>query len=222
MHRMGEATGHHGHAICANGALVLDVETGEIISADYLTQDLGLEIVEQLRKLDGGMSFAVEVIDEVAPFLLDHTYKPRWEISREVPRIPVTEMLTKKTIVKLLARPSSNLNVNADQFVQAAHEAVGHLADLTNSNSDDALLEVSPKGVNKGSALANFAKDLGIAQSLVAAVGDMPNDVPMVEWAGIGAAVSNAHHSVKAVADIHLPSNDEDAITVFIQHLLDS
>ena len=222
MHRMGEVTGHHGHAICANGALVLDVATGEVISANYLSRELGLEIVQQLRNLDSGMSFAVEVVDDENPFLLDHTYQPRWEIAREVPRISVTEMFTRPSVVKLLARPSKQLNVDADQFVHAAHEVVGHLADLTNSNSDDALLEVSPLGVNKGSALANFANDLGIAQSLVAAVGDMPNDVPMIKWAGTGAAVANAHAQVKEVADLLLPSNDEDAVAVFINQILNA
>ena len=54
----------------------------------------------------------------------------------------------------------------------------------------------------------------------VAAVGDMPNNVPMVEWAGRGAAVANAHEWVKAVADEHLPSNDDHAVAVFIDRLL--
>jgi hydroxymethylpyrimidine pyrophosphatase-like HAD family hydrolase len=48
----------------------------------------------------------------------------------------------------------------------------------------------------------------------------MPNDIPMVQWAGRGAAVANAHEWVKAVADEHLPSNDEHAVSVFIERLL--
>ena len=38
----------------------------------------------------------------------------------------------------------------------------------------------------------------------------MPNDVPMLEWAGRGVAVANAHPDVLAAADEVTASNDED------------
>jgi hydroxymethylpyrimidine pyrophosphatase-like HAD family hydrolase len=48
----------------------------------------------------------------------------------------------------------------------------------------------------------------------------MPNDIEMIRWAGRGAAVANAHHEVKAAADVHLPSNDEHAVAVLINSIL--
>ncbi|MBU6348221.1 MAG: Cof-type HAD-IIB family hydrolase [Actinomycetales bacterium] len=222
MEEIKQITAHHGHAICANGALVLDVETGEIIRADFLNPELAAEVVTALRQLDSEMAFAVEVIDEQAPFLMDDNYRPRWETPRQVPRVSVAEMLARENVVKLLARPRMLTDLDAIGFVAAAQSAVGHLVDLTNSNSADVMLEVSPAGVNKGTALARFASDLSIPQASVAAVGDMPNDIEMIKWAGLGAAVDNAHEQVKAVADLHLPSNDEHAVAVFINQILHS
>jgi len=220
MTKIGHMTGIHGHAICANGALVLDVATGAVLQADYLDRELGLDVVNRLRQIDPGISFAVEIADEEVSFVIENNYRPRWETQQEVPKVPVEEMFNSGRVIKLMARPSEHARLDADQFVSAAEDVASDIVDLTHSNIFDVLLEMSPGGVNKGTALEKFARNLGVSQPAVAAVGDMPNDVPMIAWAGQGAAVANAHQSVKAVADIFLPSNDDDAVAVFIQQLL--
>jgi hydroxymethylpyrimidine pyrophosphatase-like HAD family hydrolase len=51
--------------------------------------------------------------------------------------------------------------------------------------------------------------------------GDMPNDLPMFEWAGWHrVAVANAHPDVLAAADEVTSSNDEDGVAVFLDRLL--
>lgn len=62
--------------------------------------------------------------------------------------------------------------------------------------------EMLPPGVSKGSALKRLAKYLGLELDEVVAVGDAPNDIEMIECAGLGAAVENADDIVKASADI--------------------
>ena len=54
----------------------------------------------------------------------------------------------------------------------------------------------------------------------MAAIGDMPNDVPMLEWAGHAYAVSNAHPAAIAAADEVLGRNDDDAVAALIESLL--
>ena len=44
------------------------------------------------------------------------------------------------------------------------------------------------------------------------AFGDMPNDLPMLGWAGVAYAVANAHPDVLAVADHVIPRNDDDGV----------
>jgi len=209
-----------GTAICANGAVLFDLVTREVISAQYVTADAGLSAIEHLRSIDPGATFAVEIAREGDDFVLDDSYQPRWETPRSVPRLPTDQLFDSGKVVKLLARPSKHAQLTADAFVVQAEQLVSHLVDVTHSNSFDVLLEMSPLGVNKGSALAAFASTRGLAASGVAAVGDMPNDIPMVSWAGRGAAVENAHDDLKAIADDLLPSNDDHAIAAFIHRLL--
>jgi hydroxymethylpyrimidine pyrophosphatase-like HAD family hydrolase len=74
--------------------------------------------------------------------------------------------------------------------------------------------------VTKASGLAEVAESHGIGAADVVAVGDMPNDVPMLRWAGRGYAVANAHPDAIAAADEVLPSNDDDAVAVLIESVL--
>ncbi|MEO6204609.1 MAG: HAD hydrolase family protein [Mycobacteriales bacterium] len=74
------------------------------------------------------------------------------------------------------------------------------------------MLEISAAGVTKASGLAAYAEERGIDPSEVVAFGDMPNDLPMLAWAGRAYAVANAHPEVLALADEVVPSNDDDGV----------
>jgi len=207
-------------AICANGALLLDLKSSEIISAQFVLADVGIAAIELIRSIDPDVTFAVEVARYEDDFVLDNSYQPRWETPRSTPRVPAEELFDSERVIKLLARPSKHAQLTADSFVSEAESLISHLVDVTHSNSYDVLLEMSPLGVNKGSTLAALALERGLQAQDVAAIGDMPNDIPMVSWAGRGGAVDNAHDSLKAVANELLPSNDEHAVAVFIERLL--
>ena len=67
--------------------------------------------------------------------------------------------------------------------------------------SVDGLVEISAAGVTKAAALARVCDRLGVAAADVVAFGDMPNDLPMLAWAGTSYAMANAHPTVLAAAD---------------------
>jgi hydroxymethylpyrimidine pyrophosphatase-like HAD family hydrolase len=50
----------------------------------------------------------------------------------------------------------------------------------------------------------------------------MPNDIPMLTWAGRGIAVANAHPDVLAIADEVTASNDDDGVAVVIEEVIRS
>ena len=54
------------------------------------------------------------------------------------------------------------------------------------------------------------------------AFGDMPNDLPMLAWAGTSYAMANAHARPScAAADLVAPANDEDGVARVLAGLLD-
>jgi hydroxymethylpyrimidine pyrophosphatase-like HAD family hydrolase len=103
--------------------------------------------------------------------------------------------------------------------VDRARAVAGHLAEFTHSNSTDGLLEISAAGVSKAAALARFCDERGIGREDVVAFGDMPNDLPMLEWAGHGVAVANAHPEVLAAADEVTATNDDGGVAIVLERL---
>ena len=74
--------------------------------------------------------------------------------------------------------------------------------------------------MTKAAALAEWSGELGIIADEVWAFGDMPNDLPMLTWAGRSFAVANAHDEVLAAATDHAPANDEDGVAQVLERLL--
>ncbi len=84
------------------------------------------------------------------------------------------------------------------------------------------LAEISAPGVTKAAALESFCADLGVGAQDVWAFGDMPNDLPMIVWAGTSFAVANAHPDVLAAADHVCASNDEDGVAQVLEGLVEA
>jgi Cof subfamily protein (haloacid dehalogenase superfamily) len=86
--------------------------------------------------------------------------------------------------------------------------------------SEPTYLEVLPPGVNKGVALAELARQLGIPLDQVVAFGDNLNDLEMLEVAGLGVAVGNAHPDLKASADLVAGTNNEGGMAAVIREVI--
>jgi len=85
------------------------------------------------------------------------------------------------------------------------------------TTSEPEYLEFMHPQVSKGWALRRVREYFGLAREETAAFGDNPNDVPLLEEAGLGVAVANAHPETKAVADLVTASNDEDGVAQVIE-----
>lgn len=81
--------------------------------------------------------------------------------------------------------------------------------------------EISPVGVTKWSAIQRLAKEWGIEDAEICAVGDDVNDIPMIHAAGLGIAMGNAQPSVKAAADRVAPGHDEDGLVEVVRWVLE-
>ena len=79
------------------------------------------------------------------------------------------------------------------------------------------IIELFTPDTNKGNGIEYVSKYLGFEKDRIIAFGDGHNDIEMIEYAGLGIAMSNAHHSLKEVADIILEdSNKENGIEKFL------
>jgi len=63
----------------------------------------------------------------------------------------------------------------------------------------------------KGGALAWLAEQMGLPREQTMAIGDMLNDLPMIQWAGTGVAMPRAVEAVRAAADF-VPAHEEEGV----------
>jgi HAD superfamily hydrolase (TIGR01484 family) len=214
MAPVAEATGHRGLAVCANGALVYDLHTEQVVRSSVLSAAVAAEVVEALRQDLPGIAFAVEKapVDGVpGGFAREPVYVPRWD-NGEV-AVEDVDVMVSGGAVKLLARQE---DMGSDELLAAARACLGPAAELTHSSADG-LLEISAPGVSKASGLASLAQEWGVDASEVVAFGDMPNDLPMLVWAGHAVGMANAHPQVLASVDEVTGTNDEDGVAQVLE-----
>lgn len=199
-----------GLAVCSNGALVVDLGTGEVVMERALAPDVALEVVERLRSLHPDGHCAIEFADGVG---MEEAWASQVPRALLTPRVGPAEDLLVRPAAKVLMRVPGT---SGDAYIDAATEAVGDLAEVTASGALQ-LIEVSARGVHKASTLALLCEQQGIVAADVVAFGDARNDLPMLSWAGTGVAMADAHPSVLAAADDVTGTNAEDGVARWLE-----
>ena len=211
-----EATGHHGVVICSNGAIVYDLHDERVIESFLIPVETVVEVVDILLAAMPELSFAIETGDDV---YRSHGYRGGWITSPENDLVshPLHEVTTHAAAKLLASHPS----MGVDELLDRARGLVGHLVEPTHSNGRG-LLEMGALGVSKATTLERFAAELGIRADEVVAFGDMPNDLPMLAWAGTAYAVANAHPLVHEAVDRTTSSNDDDGVARVLEELFEA
>ncbi|MEV6103287.1 Cof-type HAD-IIB family hydrolase [Streptomyces sp. NPDC051940] len=209
----------HGLAICANGASVVDLRRGgAIVEVRPLLDEDALAVVESLRALAPGVSFAVERSGGIHY----EPHYPPFHLDPAATVAPVEKLLAEdaehadQPVLKLLAH---HTRLAPDEFLDLARRGAARRAEFTRS-SPSALLEISALGVSKASTLARWCAAREISPEEVVAFGDMPNDMEMLAWAGTSYAMANAHPEVLAATTGRTASNEADGVAVVIEQLL--
>ena len=210
MAPVADQTDHRGLAVCANGAIVYDLHTERVVRDFRIDVGAALEVVRALRAELPEVAFAVE--KGLGGFGREASYVTRFD-NPELVVAPVEELVRDGGAVKLLARVEG---VGSDELLTSARSVLGGLCECTHS-SGDGLLEISAAGVSKASGLAALAEEWGIAAADVIAFGDMPNDLPMLAWAGRSVGMGNAHPDVLAAADEVTATSDDDGVAKVLE-----
>jgi Cof subfamily protein (haloacid dehalogenase superfamily) len=212
VHPVVDALGFAPMAVCANGAVIYDPATDRIVSARTLSADALAELAEIATRVIPGAGLAVERVgnsahDAATPqFVSSPGYEHAW-LNPDNTEVSVEDLLSAPA-VKLLIRKAGARS--SDMAAELAKH-VGLEGDITYS-TNKGLVEIVPLGISKATGVDELARPLGITAEGVVAFGDMPNDVPMLGWAGLGVAMGNAHPDAVAAADEVTASNAEDGV----------
>jgi hydroxymethylpyrimidine pyrophosphatase-like HAD family hydrolase len=220
------ATGHAGVAVCANGALLLDLDTDRVLAAHPLPRDTLVAVVGELLAVVPGANLAVEYVpdgsgpgSDVHP-AFGHTpgYVSRLAVGPGRLVGGFDELVDAGPVVKLLVRAGAG--TDPDDLLSLARCVVGDRVEVTHSSSGQPLLEISAAGVSKGTTLAAHANSLGVAATETITVGDMPNDVPMLLWAGRSYAVEGGHPAALSATTGRVRPPQDDGVALLLESLV--
>lgn len=195
-----------------NGALVYDPPAKEVVHHQPLSPDVAGQVIEFARRRHNGVLVSVEALDKWFTDRYDQRYQTE-TAKHYVPDTvgPVESWLT-CAVTKLMFLGPRDVMDDLEQVT--VPQFAGKIAMV---RTDDDLLQIMHPQVSKRTALDKVCRQYDISPAEVLAVGDAPNDVAMLAWAGIGVAMSNAPESVRQVADYITVDNDHDGAAQAIE-----
>ena len=199
-----EKLGLHDYLIHIGGALIADPD-GTIIYGEFIDPVSVRGILDWAHSHD--VYFQVYT-DHDFRYLERTDRTARYEEAVELEGVADPDLLTRDDL-----SVSKILLIDTPENIVKYKEALAVLfPELSFEISMPDFLEISSRRASKGKALEWIAQQLEIPRENVIAFGDSSIDRSMLEYAGLGIAVDNAHDDVRSAADVIAPSNEDDGV----------
>ncbi len=197
-----------------NGAMIVDL-AGKV----YYEQPLEKEdarLVLQIARERQTQVF-VWIGQEMYGNVWDEVLTTYAKLSGITPRLfEDDEQVLAQPIAKILWYDTAE-NI-ADWLAEFSQSMAGR---MNVSTSAPEFIEFNHCDVSKGRCLERIGELLGVPREQIIAAGDETNDLPMLEYAGLGIAMKNSTPAVLEAADVVSPwTNDEDGLAKLIEQYL--
>jgi Cof subfamily protein (haloacid dehalogenase superfamily) len=190
-----------------NGALIWDEAQAKAVFHRPLSRNLAWRIIDDARDMFDEVLVSCEILDR---WYTDRAEEPFTTETGKLFRPDVVaplETFAHGPVTKLLLLGDPRMTLRLEQRID---EQFGQKVSVV--RTDDHLLQIMDKRVSKATALQIVARHYGLTLEEVMAIGDAPNDVAMLQIAGVSVAMDNAHALVKAIADWIAPSNNDHGV----------
>ncbi|MBE6853961.1 MAG: HAD family phosphatase [Ruminococcus sp.] len=200
-----------GYILPFNGGNIINYQTKEVVYSNTLSMDV-LKKAYELSK-----EYGLELITYRGDVILSETDdNPYLLIESTINKMDVEKV---DCVYDAVVEPPVKCLLLGDgdylgKIENEIREKIGENANVF--RSEPFFMEVVPQGIDKAAAIAALIKKIGIEREETIAFGDGFNDVSMVEYAGLGVAMSNGCDKIKEVADRIAPDNNSDGIAVVI------
>lgn len=212
-----QALDYRGLAVCNQGSQIYDVGKQAMLLRAELDQRAARIAIARI-KAEVAERLDIAVVSSKHPLhiLLSPTYLHTGERLSQPYAVLSQESLLRLPLDKILIRSP---DLTDAMLLRRATACIGPT--LTVVQTAPGVVEIVPAGFDKGTGLARVAHLLGVRSEKVVAFGDMPNDIPMLRWAGHGVAMENGHPDIQAVADEIAPNNNKSGVARVLFRLMD-
>ena len=203
-----------GYILSYNGGRIISVQTDELIYDKSLTPEICHELYDLAREMNVNI-MAYE--DEAIITEDDDQYIRKEGAINNMPLNRVKgfkEAITFNSVKCLCTGEPEYLEEVEMKFKERLGER------LSVMRSMPFFLEIMPQNINKAYSLQKLLDHVGLDKSQLIACGDGYNDLPMIEFAGLGVAMGNAVDEVKAAANYVTASNNDNGIAQVIEKFI--
>ena len=206
--------GIHPEVVVSNGAGIFHLGQRRHTAVFGLDPLVAVAVAADLREAIPGLNFALEWGEHFGSEPGLRQERGDWLVVA-----PLEELAQRpEPVLKLLAFHDLH---GSDELAERARDVVGDRLTMTHSHLGEyGLLEISAPGVTKASGLTALCLLLGIESAQVAAFGDMPNDLPMLAWAGSGYAIAQGHPLLLTSGFAQTDGPQDEAVGRMILRLL--
>ena len=193
------------YVITSNGATIYDATEQKNIIENYLTPEAVDAVIEVAKELpiiteyfiEGKAFIAKAVYDDLSPFDLTESHEFYIKNSRTPVEDFWNEMKRNNTVLENINLVFKDMELRKEVWDRL--KALG-LASVTAATTKN--IEITSLYATKAQALEKLCEVLGFSRENVLAMGDGDNDMPMIQFAGIGVAMANGEEHIKQAADI--------------------
>ncbi|MDV2415869.1 HAD family hydrolase [Corynebacterium kefirresidentii] len=204
--------------VTSNGAVLYDSAEDRVMSAHELSPAALAEVVDVAQTVLGTVGFGAER----AGGSLADAVEDLFVVERHYSENALFEGFGVVSMGELVGQPAVKFLIrNTDYSAPELYDLISphidpELAHVTYS-INEGMLEVAAPKVTKRRGVEWLADHAGVDQAGVIAFGDMPNDIEMLQWAGCGVAMENAHPEVKAAADTVTVANHQAGVAKVLE-----
>ncbi len=205
-----------GYILSYNGGQIINAQNGEILFERRINPEMLPYIERKAEKL--GFPMFTYHDDTLITNTADNLH-----IQREAELNNLKLIVEPDLTIAIDFAPSKCVLVSDDEAALTdleAHWKKRLSGTMDVYRSEKYFLEVVPCGIDKATTLSALLEILQVPHEDVVAIGDGVCDVSMLQVAGLGVAMKNALHSVKACADQVTASNDEDGVAAVIDNTI--
>ncbi|MBF4694005.1 Cof-type HAD-IIB family hydrolase [Fusibacter ferrireducens] len=212
---------YDGFLISCNGAVVKHLKTGEVIQAIEIPKALVKEVVSICHKYDAYFHlYDSDMIYSEKNMNLAHKYAEgmkklpnayHFKVAFHSDLMPLVDDVTVYKIGLWSEKP---------EIFETIMSEIKKIEGLETCKSLETSFDVMAKGVTKATGIEAIRAHYDIPLEDVLAFGDNENDMDMIQYAGVGVAMSNATAELKAVANYIAKSNDEDGLRLALEDLI--
>lgn len=212
--------------IAANGAIIREKYTDEVIYENSISQEVCLELVNILKRRNMHFHFYTtdsiycsNYLNKLAAelFMTKEVGYDNFKINYHIIKsIDEWKKIFKNNnkITKCIA-----FSLKSKKMVKFKEDLDG-LDSIVYFGSGSHSVEINNRGVSKGKAVKVLATHYGFNKDEIICIGDNENDISMIEYAGLGVAMGNAIEEVKDVADYITDTNLEDGVMKAIKKFI--